>query len=153
MTIEDATVSGNTAGNDGGGISLYNYGDGQVTIRNSTVAANGAVDRGGGVFRSGLEVTVPGTDNLTLSSTIVAGNTAGTGPDLGEGPDATGAFTGGFNLIGDPGGGATIQTTPAGSNLLGVDPQLAALTDNGGPTRTMLPPRPARRSTRAPPAG
>lgn len=138
VTIQDATVSGNTSGNDGGGIAVYNYGDGEVAIRNSTIASNGATDRGGGIFRSGLEITTPGTDNIVLSSTIVASNTAGTGADLGDGPLATGSFNGGFNLIGD-GAGAAIVASPPVSNVDGADPQLASLADNGGSTQTMLP--------------
>ena len=50
-----------------------------------------------------------------------------------------GEFVVGFSLVGDT--RATRQSTSRrrGSNLLGVDPQLGPLADNGGPTQTLLP--------------
>ena len=49
-----------------------------------------------------------------------------------------GEFLLGFSLVGGI-GNATITEEPAGSNLIGVDPQLGPLADNGGPTQTQLP--------------
>ena len=50
-----------------------------------------------------------------------------------------GSFRTGFSLIGTT-GNATITDNPAGTNLIGVDPLLGPLADNGGPTRTQLLP-------------
>jgi hypothetical protein len=65
----------------------------------------------------------------------VAGNTGG---DFGLGSSASGDLTLGNVLIGDT-TGVTYTADPAGSNIVGADPQLGALADNGGPTQTMLP--------------
>ena len=83
---------------------------------------------GGGIYTLG--------GNLTLANTIVAGNTASTGPDV------VGAVTSlGYNLIGNPSGGSGFVS----SDLQGVNPLLGPLQNNGGPTETMalLPGSPA----------
>ena len=64
-------------------------------------------------------------------NTIVAGNSADAG-----GADLDGPIEAVFSLIGSP-SGATLTEPVAGSNLIGVDPQLGPLGDNGGPTQTM----------------
>ena len=142
FVLENSTISGNTASTTGGGIASLNFYDQPVTFSNSTIAGNsGAV--GGGVYRDGYDlpgIKGPDPDVLRMSSTIVAGNSAGTAPDLAQGPKASGSFDLGFSLIGTTAGGAVVTEAPAGSNLLNAgDPELAALADNGGPTQTRLP--------------
>jgi hypothetical protein len=80
---------------------------------------------GGGLWVRGV---------LQTRNTILAGNTAQTNAsDLLSGN--LGSL--GHNLIGDPNGGAGYDPT----DLLGVDPLLGPLQDNGGPTFThALPP-------------
>jgi hypothetical protein len=58
--------------------------------------------------------------------------------------DLAGDFTADWNLIGDP-GTATLTETVPGSNLIGQDPLLGPLQNNGGPTAThaLLPGSPA----------
>ena len=99
---------------------------------NSTLAGNStpASMNGGG----GIESCVLGT--VTLGNTILAGNTASTGPDF------NGALTSqGHNLIGNTSGGSGFVPT----DLLGLKPLLAPLGNYGGPTSTMalLPGSPA----------
>ena len=144
-TLRDSTVSGNTAGSDGGGISDYGRYDAPIVIQNSTVADNDATTYGGGIYREGSDNTsYPGNDTVTLSSAIVAGNTVGAtgaGPDLYDGGSTDGSFTVGFSLIGttpDPLEANVVQSPP-GSNLIGVNPQLGPLANNGGPTETQRP--------------
>ncbi len=48
------------------------------------------------------------------------------------------SITAGYSLIGTT-DGANVVTSPAGTNLVGVNPQLGALQNNGGTTQTMLP--------------
>jgi len=82
----------------GGGINSYNAldADGPRTIRNSTISGNNSGDLGGGIFRAGYDdPAATGDDLLKLSSTIVADNTAPTGPDLGQSGPGT-AFVSGF---------------------------------------------------------
>ena len=143
VTLTNSTVSGNTARNNGGGIFGVNGG----TITNSTIANNIAdadnngTGNGGGIFRSG------GT--FTIRNSIVAGNfdRGLQAPDLGSNVAGVGFTNGGNNLIGANDGFAA---TFAPSALIGtiaapVNPQLAPLANNGGPTLThaLLPNSPA----------
>ncbi len=134
ITIQNSTIANNqlTGFKDayGGGVSLENT---TAEIRNSTIVGNVSVgemtSEGGGIRLSG--------GSLTLQNTILAANWASTG-----GPDVFAVFTSlGHNLIGDPTGGSGF----APSDLLGVDPMLGPLQDNGGPTATLalLPGSPA----------
>jgi CSLREA domain-containing protein len=129
LTFRNVTVSGNTADYSGGGISICNCDASDAPrILNSTIVGNTAEETAGGLYLADYDVTV--------SSTVIADNSAPNG-DLSEGePNETFVF--GFSLVEDP-GDATVTEDPAGSNLIGVDPQLGALTSNGGPTQTHLP--------------
>ena len=137
VTVASSTVSGNsTAGllADGGGI----YSKGAVTLMHSTITDNHA---------NGVSATAGGLWNLddpvTITNSIVAGNTAGGGsPDIRPG---TGIFTVNFSLIGDQAGTglAEAQTPDASGNLIGsaagagiIDPLLGPIANNGGPTQT-----------------
>ena len=85
-TLVNTTVSGNTAfPGPGGGMSN----SGTLTLTNSTVT-NNAADKAGGIFDN------EGT-TIAFQDTIIAGNTAGIGPDC-----AGFAFSSlGRNLVGD----------------------------------------------------
>jgi hypothetical protein len=143
-TIENTTVSGNSAANRGGGVYLYTNQDEPVTIRNSTIVDNIAGETGGGVYRYGFDNLGEGDeDNVAISSSIVANNTAPDDGDLGDqysadGFAVDGSFILGFSLVEDDGGAVTTEA-PAGSNIFGTDPGLGPLADNGGPTLTHLP--------------
>jgi hypothetical protein len=63
LTIENSTISGNTAAFTGGGVSSGNT----LTIKNSTLSDNSAYVRGGGIFNSGF---------LDVESSTLSGNTA-----------------------------------------------------------------------------
>ena len=164
QTIRSSTISGNIAGNDGGGIyfdSDYDDPDG-LLIENSTISDNFSDGYGGGlavensdgkpvVLRNSTVVGNTSTDggggiyrydfDVTLSSTIVANNShvGGDAEDLAQRGAATEQFTAGFSLVEDGFADVTVTETPAGSNLTGVDPDLGPLGDNGGVTPTHLP--------------
>jgi hypothetical protein len=110
-TVINSTLSGNIA--TGG--STSNFGgaifnnQGTVTLTNSTVSNNSAT--GGANNTAGGIMNVAGT--LVARNTIIAKNTSGSSPDVGG------------NL------------TSQGHNLIGGDPKLGPLADNGGPTQTM----------------
>ena len=81
-----------------------------------------------------------GPGSVTLENTIIANNTAANG--LGDttgaptpGPDVDGTVTSnGHNLLGN----ATEASGFTGTgDLIGANPNLAPLADNGGPTETM----------------
>ena len=124
IILTNSTVSGNSASR-GGGLRAFN----DITLTNSTIAFNVAdadnngTGDGGGIFKSG-------TGTATINNSIIAQN-----QDLGgEAPDLSGTFdTIQSSLIGNI-TGATITTST--NNIIGLDPQLAPLANNGGTTQT-----------------
>jgi len=118
MNLTNCTIANNIAGgsttDSGGGV----HNNGTLAVFNCTIAGNQA-DFGGG-----LEGFV------TLGNTIVAGNSAGFGPD-GSGT----IISSDYNLIQNVAGlnfsGATNHT------LVGQNPSLGPLQNNGGLTATM----------------
>ncbi len=138
-SLVDSTISGNSAGGFGGGIYGRMSGSG-LTVINSTISGNSAGAEGGGflLFRS----------NAALTNSIVANNTANYGAEFFAGTQSfvssnvvanntliEGSYT--FS----PSGG----TFSGANNILGQDPKLGSLTNNGGPTQTLalLPGSPA----------
>ncbi|MCP4124806.1 MAG: HYR domain-containing protein, partial [Bacteroidetes bacterium] len=121
----NCTVTGNTSGHFGGGASIYAYYP--STIINSTISGN-ISDTAGGVYLKGYQ------DSLLIQNSIIAGNTAniigpeGTNEELIISPYSS------HNLVSDN----TELNMPAGNNnLIGVDPLLGTLADNGGINQTM----------------
>ncbi|MCC6235762.1 MAG: hypothetical protein IT580_24205, partial [Verrucomicrobiales bacterium] len=125
LIAERCTFSGNTA-EHGGAVQA----EGRLTSNSSTFAANSASVVGGAISAPfGNEVklthcTVSANtagqqgggaygDNISVESCIIAGNTSAKDADFS---------------------GVAISS---GANLIGGNPQLAALADNGGPTQTM----------------
>jgi CSLREA domain-containing protein len=138
LSLNHSTISGNrTEGADsyGGGIAVL----GDLTLDNSTVTGNQAL----GADAAGGGVRVLGT--ATIANSLVAANRDSLGmPDVVAN---AGAATVTFTLIGDN-SGSGLTEAPLGSpdtngNLIGsstgggvIDPRLAPLADNGGPTQT-----------------
>lgn len=121
MAITNTTISGNRAYGHGGGIFQAFTAD-SLTLRHVTITANEARLLGGG-----LSVHGPAPEPV---NTILARNEAGV-----DSPDCSGTISSqGHNLIGDP-SGCTIAGLAAG-NIVGVNPHLFPLADNGGPTLT-----------------
>lgn len=166
-TIVDSTVSGNSAA--GGGGFFVNSRSGTVMIANSTFTGNVGIDSAGAIYADAVNVEISmstitgnstlgeagslysvggllvGTEDvspiLTLTGTVVAGNTAGTGgvSDLGVVAVDGGAVTVTANdsLIGS---GVSSNVSLVGDGLMRSDaPMVGPLADNGGPTLTMLP--------------
>src|SRR5262249_2947498 len=177
----NSTVSGNRAGqpgnpslNQGFGGGVWN--DGNITLINDTIYANTATFNGAGFYNragtAGLSfVTIAGntaqndgngfgsgggiavaSGTVTLTDTIVAGNTHGTG--TGTPDDISGAVdpTSANNLVGVD---TNLTGISSGSidNIVGatgspIDPRLILPEDNGGvtPTMALLPGSPALRA-------
>ncbi len=129
VTLTNSTLSGNSAF-FGGGIYIY-AGAGSVTLTNSTLSGNSAAIKGGGLYsRSG---------GVTLINTTLSDNSAPN--NKGGGIYSNNAITTSNSIVAGNTGG-DIQGSVASSssgNIIGVDPKLDALADNGGPTWTMLP--------------
>jgi hypothetical protein len=128
VTIENSTISGNSCNYSGGGIYTWN---GTLNVFNSTIARNkaglyGPGYAGGGIFAYGGPVT--------LESTLVSGNTDSAAPSQPDISDAGGVLTAKFSLVQDPNGHGV--TNGVDNNLVGVDPLIEDLADNGGPTQT-----------------
>ena len=127
LTLVNSTVSGNravapsaSASGFAGGIQTYPLS--HVTLINSTVTANVAErGEGGGIYAA------PSAD-VVLSNSIVAGNTALSAPDC-FGP----ITSQGNNLVGTTSG---CTYSPGPGDLVGIDPNLGPLADNGGFTQT-----------------
>jgi hypothetical protein len=125
INLKHGTLSGNNAqaGNTG-----VNQGGANKPPRDAAEGTGG-----------GIRV---GPASVTLENTIVAVNTAanGTGNNAGAftaGPNVDGAVSSnGHNLL-----GVTTEATgfTGTGDLTGANPLLAALADNGGPTKTMEP--------------
>ena len=135
LTIQSSTISGNSAGDFGGGIGMF---DGTVVIANSTIANNVAdanddsTGQGGGIDVGKRT----GAGTLTTTSTIYAGNTLGTtSPAANDITLTDGTVSGTNNLVQDAATAGGLANGTNG-NLVGVDPKLGALADNGGPTLT-----------------
>jgi len=131
LTLTNSTISGNMSSFAGGGIAISN---GQVTLTFCTIYANMATQTGGGILiQMGGDITAV---QMNMQNSIVAGNHAGTSPDV------SGTLTTyGYNLIQNI-SGATFEdplnehSTDIPGDIfsdLGIDPLLR---DNGGPTPT-----------------
>jgi hypothetical protein len=153
LAVTASTIAGNTAAggsglasgaaSGGGAYNTASWGFTNCTIADNT--ASGGFSSGGGLWSQGslmlFNCTVTGNHaeygggiggSPTLGNTIVAGNTAAT---AANGPDGSGTFF--------PESYSIIQNTNGSSisgnmtfALVGLDPLLGPLANNGGPTRT-----------------
>jgi hypothetical protein len=140
VEVTNSTLSGNKTTNIGSmGAGIYNKA-GTVTLTNSTLSGNIANPSTTDPFLN-ITIPVPGSGGgiwnggtLNVKNTIIAQNTAATGPDV------FGSFaSGGYNLIGDGTGstGFTAVGDQVGTTAAPIDPLLNPLTNNGGPTQTL----------------
>lgn len=146
LRLEDSTFVGNQA-EAGGGLAIGSNSFGHVEIVNSTLSGNQSTLPGSGILSVGgslfVRLTTVAENEVTggaggaiartgeamlLENSIVGNNT-----DAGGTPDLTGPVQARFSLIEHPTGA---ELTDEGGNLLGVDPMLGPLADNGGPTLT-----------------
>lgn len=129
VTVTDSTFSGNSAVGGGG---CYNDYSG-VVFTASTVADNFAIN-GGGVYNNGYYAALFGT---ILAGNTVSATNATSSDWYGSAADTSSSY----NLIGD-GTNTGLTSGGANHNIVGdtshpVDPHLAPLANNGGPTQTM----------------
>jgi hypothetical protein len=128
LVVNGCTISGNTT--DAGGAFFNNFGT--LVVNRSTLSGNSGMMTGGGIYNllgmaTVSDSTVSGNHaganggggiynllgTLQAQNTIIAGNTSPYAPDL----------------YGD--------LVDQGYNLIGGNPDLGPLQDNGGPTQTM----------------
>jgi hypothetical protein len=154
LTVSNSIISGNTSATGNGG-GLGNSG-GNVTINNSTVSGNAAYLGGGGVYNTpecnDFDTCPSNTAYVYITNSTIAGNTDGGIVSWGEyggflysvetlvntivadGIDGT-IDSASHNLIGDSASSSGIQNGVNG-NIVGVNPLLGPLQNNGGPTMT-----------------
>ncbi|WP_170267039.1 choice-of-anchor Q domain-containing protein [Brevifollis gellanilyticus] len=116
VILENCRIYSNTSGRHGGAlVNTAGNGLASMTLLHCTVVGNSAVASGGGLhtFSTGTSTTAVTT---TLTSSIIAGNTAPQGPDVQLNSGAVSSLT---NLIGvaDSGGGGLLT---GGTNLTGT---------------------------------
>lgn len=134
VSVDDSTISGNTSNGSGGGI----YVDGaSLAVLDSTIADNSA-SSGGGI------AILNDSSGVSLGSTLLAHNTATSGPDCSAGAPLT-IVDLGYNLLGQNTGTASsgcpgivdgVAGSQVGTPTAPIDPLLASLAANGGPTNT-----------------
>lgn len=155
LTVRESTLTDNQAGGDGG--ALYNSGD--LGVFNSTISTNESNGNGGGLFSAGgtaelFNVTVArnladadskqgGTGGglfvdgglVFLWNTILGDNTRDSDPDDNWPSDCSGSLqSSAYNLV-EADNGECPDLSP-NDNVLGRDPLLEDLQNNGGPTET-----------------
>jgi hypothetical protein len=166
-TVSSSAFSGNftdstASGRNSNGGAIDNSGGGTLNLTNCTIVNNSTIGRrlaGGGVANRGPAGTVLNLINCTIAgntsddgggvysdrpgntaiNTIIANNTASSGPDV------FGAFNGGVafghNFVGRANGstGFTngVNGNQSGSIAVPLNPLLGTLADNGGLTLTM----------------
>ena len=124
LEFDNSTVSGNSGGAVGGIMNV-----GTASVASSTVAENTTADLFPGT--AGNSGGIANVATLTLANTIVADNIDAEA----LAPDCIGTLNSrGYNLVETP-TGCTLVGSRAG-NVIGVDPGLGSLADNGGPTET-----------------
>jgi predicted outer membrane repeat protein len=141
--IVNSTFSGNRS-KEGAGISIRDSGV-TATIVNSTIANNSTTYLNGGVptlitggYVGGIQLYAPsGAPTVTVHNSIVAANTASNF----NYHDVWGAFQSGStgNLIGQAGSSGLVNGSnrnQVGTTSVRIDPLLAELAYNGGPTKT-----------------
>lgn len=117
---------------DGGGGVLFDGVYGGVVMANMTITGNAASMAAGGGINNNLDSPMQITDS------IIAGNTSssGAGGNCDNDPvDGPAIVSRGYNLTDDPASNNTCRLTGPG-DLVGANPHLDALADNGGLTQT-----------------
>lgn len=121
LTIANSTITLNStdATGRGGGLAAI---DGDLITTNATIVANTA-QTGGGIFNG------PG-GNVRIENTLIAKNTASFGFNV------FGTINNADHSLLENATGSTGMTNGVAGNIVGVDPKIGALADNGGLRQT-----------------
>jgi hypothetical protein len=137
LTIQRSTIANNHAVNDDGGGVWFCCGESgeKLTIQGSTITGNTSLTQGGGLNIYIGDITYPRPE---IDNTIISGNSSTNFPEEGDFRSDYPADVA-FSLITNLGNGQVTETVP-GSNLIGANPQLGPLQNNGGPSPTQALP-------------
>jgi hypothetical protein len=128
LTVVTSTIFNNTAGGsigEGGGINFLGLKGSSTIIRFSTIYGN-TLKGGGGIWVD------PGGGPITISSTIVAANSAHDGPDI-----SGVLISDGYNLIENVTGATGLNARTDRQVTLSDLKLDSSLGNNGGPTQTL----------------
>jgi hypothetical protein len=147
LTVTKSTFSGDSAVNGGAIASGDDGGNGTLTAAKSTFSDDDSVNDGGAIDigdgGSGTASIVSSTfdgngGNATINNANGSVTVAGSIVADSSGSNCSGTITdAGFNLEDDTGASCGFSATE--HDLVGVNPQLGTLGDNGGPTQTLEP--------------
>ena len=125
MSVQSCTFEGNQTSLYGG--AIYNASTGQLSVASCTISGNIAT-YGGGIYNSS-------SSSSSIANTIVADNTGfSAGPDI---DDTTSKISAAHSLVKLAGSTHGNDVTATDGNIVGVDPDLDSLADNGAATETM----------------
>lgn len=143
LEVNKSTFSGNTASGNFGGSGGAIYNDSTLTVKDSTLNGNSSSGAGGAIFTR---------SSLTLSGSTMSGNGVPAGGSGNAIFNYTNVSISRSIIVGTCGGTRPVS---AGDNIgntesclydstglndrVSASVRLDALTDNGGPTQTMLP--------------
>ncbi len=127
-TVTNVTFSGNLVTNSGGG--MYNY-ESNTTVTNVTFSGNSAITSGGGMYT--YQTYNNDYGRPTLKNVIIANSVGG---DCALAASSTLNAASANNLIKDNTYACGL-TNGVNGNIIGSDPNLGSLADNGGYTQTM----------------
>ncbi len=132
--VDTGGTNGSPGGGSGGGVYADVYGT--LDAFSDTVASNTA--QGPGSFGGNAWLVSETASQWTFEDTVIADGTSAEGSNceivVEDGPPM---IDDGHNLESDAGGQCEFTTTA--QDMLGVNPELGALANNGGPTETELP--------------
>ena len=133
LTITNTTISDNWTTGEvgaGGGIGVFAH---ATTLINCTIVDNDATFSGGGIYINPPDLEEPEPDPAVVNAmnTIIADNTATTG-----GADCSGTINSLDYILMENTDGCIITGITRSHEILGKDPRLGPLQDNGGQTLT-----------------
>jgi CSLREA domain-containing protein len=164
LTVQNSTISGNSASDEGGGI--FNSNNGTLTVTNSTLSGNSATLDGGGIGNTGTATVRNSTisDNASGHGGGIFNSNSGTLTVANSTLSGNPASTSGGGIENDSPGAVTLQnsivagnTAPSANNIDGTASSSHSITDgtaaaaglevdingkprlknNGGPTQTI----------------
>lgn len=143
-SLMNTTIHGNSAVNNGGGVTFYSSESPNAYIAYCTITGNTG-DSNGDSTGDGGGIWQGGSVNPVMKSCVVADNHTGQAPILAN-QDCLGAFTSqGYNFIGvvngQTGFANGVNGDQVGTDVAPLDPSLQTLADNGGSTQTLAPQR------------
>jgi len=151
LTVTGSTISGNTAAENGGGVETQS----QSIFLNDTITKNHAGAEGAGIDSAGSSSTSLNAVTIARNSTGTAGGGVyvaasatmnvknsliglNTAPAFGADCLADGDFvSGGHNLVANPDTQECILSLTGPGDIMNVNPRIAQLANNGGPTKTI----------------